>query len=242
MLSRSGPVHGRLELIGHIKTHNPESRCGNLSNTYTKPPKSPLFHLSTDSCLQSDNGVSTSNNTIFRQSTSRLDGDRRKKTENWATPATMLEWKTQYQVFNMHERFLWSWVKRYYKYVPGMEQARPTNERVWCTTQLAKLLIVVFQPFSRSYSQLTFFIFFILIYKIWLVGDVCQIHEQFFSDGFTWFRIPHLPRAKEHTSTWYLVTRSGCRRFTSLLYPTRRYPKIERKYQQKCFEEETYTK
>ena len=23
----------------HIKTHNPKSRCGNLSNTYTKPPK-----------------------------------------------------------------------------------------------------------------------------------------------------------------------------------------------------------
>ena len=45
------------------KTHNPKSRCGNLSNTYTKPPKSP-FHLSTDSCLQSDNGVSTSNNPV----------------------------------------------------------------------------------------------------------------------------------------------------------------------------------
>ena len=26
-------------LIGYIKVHNPKSRCGNLSNTYTKPPK-----------------------------------------------------------------------------------------------------------------------------------------------------------------------------------------------------------
>ena len=26
-------------LIGHIKTHNTKSRCGNPSNTYTKPPK-----------------------------------------------------------------------------------------------------------------------------------------------------------------------------------------------------------
>ena len=26
-------------LIGHIETHNPKSRCGNLSNTYMKPPK-----------------------------------------------------------------------------------------------------------------------------------------------------------------------------------------------------------
>ena len=50
----------RLKLIEHIKIHNTRSRCGNPSNTYTKPPKSP-FHLSTDSCLQSDNGVSTSN-------------------------------------------------------------------------------------------------------------------------------------------------------------------------------------
>ena len=57
-----GVVAGKetLKLIGNIKTHNPKSRCGNLSNTYTKPPKSQI-HLSTDSCLQSDNGVSTPN-------------------------------------------------------------------------------------------------------------------------------------------------------------------------------------
>ena len=28
-----------MKLIGHIKTHNTKSRCGNPSNTYTKPPK-----------------------------------------------------------------------------------------------------------------------------------------------------------------------------------------------------------
>ena len=56
-----GVVAGKETEINRAhKTHNPKSRCGNLSNTYTKPPKSPL-HLSTDSCLQSDNGVSTSN-------------------------------------------------------------------------------------------------------------------------------------------------------------------------------------
>ena len=49
------------KLIGHIKTHNTKSRCGNPSNTYTKPPKFLRFIFSTDSCLQSDNGVSTSN-------------------------------------------------------------------------------------------------------------------------------------------------------------------------------------
>ena len=51
-------------LIVHIKTHNPNSRCGNLSNTYTKPPKfSVLMIFSTVSCLESDNDVSTSNTT-----------------------------------------------------------------------------------------------------------------------------------------------------------------------------------
>ena len=29
----------------HIKTHNPKSRCGNLSNTYTKPPKFSVCNL-----------------------------------------------------------------------------------------------------------------------------------------------------------------------------------------------------
>ena len=46
-----------------LKAHNPKSRCGNLSNTYTKPPKFSVRSMifSTVSCLQSDNAVSTSN-------------------------------------------------------------------------------------------------------------------------------------------------------------------------------------
>ena len=49
-----------LKLIERIKTHNTKPRCRNPPNTYTKPPKFsvPL----TGSCLQSYNGVSTSNN------------------------------------------------------------------------------------------------------------------------------------------------------------------------------------
>ena len=47
-----------LKLTEHIKTHNAKSRCTNPSNT----PKNLRSIFSTDSCLQTDNGVSTSNN------------------------------------------------------------------------------------------------------------------------------------------------------------------------------------
>ena len=48
-------------LIGYIKTHNTKSRCGNPSNTYETPEILRSMILSTVSCLQSDNDVSTSN-------------------------------------------------------------------------------------------------------------------------------------------------------------------------------------
>ena len=48
--------------VGHIKTHNTKSRCGNPSNTYLyETPEILRSFFSTDSCLESDNGVSTSN-------------------------------------------------------------------------------------------------------------------------------------------------------------------------------------
>ena len=52
----------RPKLIEHIKTHNKKSRCRNPSNTYTyETPEILRSIFSTGSCLQSDNGVSTSN-------------------------------------------------------------------------------------------------------------------------------------------------------------------------------------
>ena len=38
----SEQTHNRMILIGHIKTHNTKSRCGNPSNTFTKHPKVPV--------------------------------------------------------------------------------------------------------------------------------------------------------------------------------------------------------